>query len=143
MSATLYFNGPKQAFQRAVDANVLAAWQLPVVPSYTTSGGENIDLNITKFGNGYSQVALNGLNSVSQSFKVVFSNRRMDVIREIRNFLLGKGPFYTRPLNQYFYWTPPAPWDTEGKFLCNKVSVVFPKYNSFTINAVFEQVFHP
>lgn len=80
-------------------------------PDTGSAGQTAIDQTVSKFGDGYTQVVLNGLHPESQTWPVTFSGSKAYVVA-IRDFLrrnMGKKIQWTAPLDD-----APRLWRFEG-----------------------------
>lgn len=93
-------------------------------------------VDIAKFGDGYSQRTVAGLNNMPATFQLTFQNQPLNVITAIENFLIA------RKGTEHFTWTPPGEsqlkviaidgWDKE-----------YTSEISRTLTVTFTQVFDP
>ena len=136
----LYFNGPKSVFHRVKAVRDYA----PILPSYTSQLSVEQRTLKVQFGDGYEQRVPEGINSLPLNLRLIFANRSLVITKELRRFFTGHPPTYDRQIQEYFYFTPPEPWDTEGKFVVEgEISVQFVQANSFTTSLTLRQVFEP
>ena len=138
--ANLRFSAPDSEFED--DAALVSANLLPITPSYTLDLDTTERMNEIKFGDGYSQRSLDGINTDALEFTAVFANRSELVITAIYDFLKGVSP-YNRNMTEYFYFLVPAPINEEMKFIVKdgKIKVTNSQANSFTLTATFVRVF--
>lgn len=87
-----------------------------------------------KFGDGYEQVALNGINNKSQSWPLTFTGL-IDRLTPIRDFLDARGGA------QSFLWTPPL--GAQGFYRCGEYTLQPMGGRLFQITATFKQAFQP
>jgi phage-related protein len=82
-----------------------------------------------KYGDGYEQIAEDGINARLRKWTVNFvrRNTRSD---EIKTFLDSYGLVG-------FYWTPPR--GVQGVFICRRYTRTALDYNAWRISAVFEE----
>jgi len=106
------------------------------IPDYNGTGADyEPKKKVTKFGNGYSQRASDGLNPNPGMFSVSFLGRDTTEAAAIEAFLeAAKGV-------DYFLWTPPR--KTQIKVICEKWSRRPAKGPYDDITATFEQVYDP
>lgn len=137
----LYFNGPRSVFLQIAAVRPY----LPIDISYGSAIEEAPRILKVKFGDGYEQRSMDGINASPLKFNVVFSNRREIVAQHVRLFLAGHPVHYPRTPNEYFYFLPPSPFTPEDnsplKFKCEKWSTTSLQFNNFSVSAEFEQVF--
>lgn len=108
------------------------------IPDYNgTSNDFEPKTKRAKFGNGYSQRAPDGLNTIPDMWQVSFSARHFgDETELIINFLKAqKGA-------AYFLWTPPRS-STQIKVICEKFSRRPAAGPYDDVTATFEQVYDP
>lgn len=143
----LYFSavsGHVSEFSSITD--IVAANQVPILPSYTSGFDKELRIASVQFGNGYRQDAPDGINAVKLTVQVVFANRSKRVVEELCAFFEGGitvtgAHQYDRDPSEYFFWLPPAPFDVLIKVKCLKYSVVPFSVDVFTLTATFEQTF--
>ncbi|AKF98714.1 TPA: phage tail protein [Pseudomonas aeruginosa] len=87
-----------------------------------------------KFGDGYEQVAENGLNNVAQSWNISISGTGAK-IKEIRNFLDRHAGAKS------FLWTPPL--GELGFYRGTAPSISGGGGDYYTLTATFTQAYHP
>ncbi len=105
-------------------------------PDFGASKKSKPSVTQVKFGDGYEQRIVQGLNTNPAMWDVKFSLREDDESNEIIDFLEARGA------SESFDWTPPLS-DTEYKFVCREWGMSTDYHNKNTITAVFEQVFEP
>lgn len=88
-----------------------------------------------QFGDGYKQVAADGINNVSQTWPLSFKSKTLQDIVDIRNFLDEKQGF------KAFYWTPPL--GVQGVYRCPSIGIMAEVGDDYTITATFEESFLP
>lgn len=145
----LYFNGPKSIF-RQVEAAIGQLFPDPEI-SFGSSFDTEIRMNITKFGDGYEQRSLDGINNGLMNLNFTFENRSLLVIKHIEGFLRGSTVdtvFYDRSPEEYFLYTPPDPYSGDTinvprKWVCKKWSLGANQSNNYTLTGVFEEVADP
>jgi phage-related protein len=87
-----------------------------------------------KFGDGYEQVAADGINSETQSWQLSFTGSK-ERTREILDFLRARKGY------QSFYWTPP--FAEKMLFRCTEYAPAELGGGQWSISATFNQSFHP
>jgi phage-related protein len=96
------------------------------------SGTFNFRTRTAQFGNGYRQVAADGINSEVQSWPLTFGGTD-DEMQPIADFLRRhKGA-------TAFRWTPPL--GTESLWTCPSLSITSPAPGLSSIAVTFEQFF--
>ncbi len=103
-------------------------------PTYASQKKTSTKVWQNDFGDGYSQRAARGLNSVSQEWSLTWSNLPYATINSIESF------FSTRMGVTAFYWTP-----LRGAvpliFICSSWSREFTGPDTDSLTATFTQVF--
>lgn len=89
-----------------------------------------------KFGDGYEQRIVFGINNNPQVWNLTFKNRSSVETQEIDDFLSDKRATLA------FYWTPPTS-TTQILVVCDTWSITAVAYNLNTVSATFRQVFQP
>lgn len=112
----------------------------PIAPAYGSNIGHEPRLVEVEFGDGYRQTAEDGINIDRRVYSLTFNLTNLFATALIK-FFKGVDSPYTRGVNEYFYWTPPAPEATTGKFVCKKWNLNWEQYNKNIITATFEEVF--
>jgi phage-related protein len=142
----LHFNGPRSVFYqvRAVTPELL---QPPDI-SYGSSVNTEIRVNTVRFGDGYEQRSLDGINTAPLVIDFAFNNRSLETITEIDKFLRGDKLFYNRTPDEYFYFVPPEPYDgglikVPRKFTCLSWKVSPSQSNNYTLSGTMNEVFEP
>lgn len=87
-----------------------------------------------KFGDGYQQRVLNGINTIEQIWNVQFQSQDLVTAAEIDSFLSSKQGATS------FTWIPPGEY-TEVKVICMKWSKTYDSSISRSISATFERVY--
>ena len=85
-----------------------------------------------QFGDGYQQVAADGINNKIESWPVSFTGTE-DEIRPIRDFLDHHAGY------QSFYWTPPL--GEKGLYRSFDITITPLGGDIYTLSTVFEQAF--
>lgn len=102
------------------------------VPDYGLEVQEKEKVLEAKFGDGYSQRAPDGINSIDQTFRLKFT-RSPAVIDAIRSFLRSKKGSIS------FTWTPPG--DTEIRVICKEFNRTHQDYGNHVLTCTFERVY--
>lgn len=117
--------------------SVLSINGKPVVASYSTNMSAEPRLRSIKFGDGYEQVAPDGINNNPHKFSVAFSKRTLAEASAILTFLEA------RKGAEPFYWVAPAPFDDLILYRCKKWRYEAVEFNDHQVTADFEEVFVP
>lgn len=105
-------------------------------PEFGSSGDTTPTVNVNKFGDGYEQRVVQGMNSGPTTWNLQFANRESAEGLAILAFLVARAGV------EAFLWTPPLE-STALVFKCQKWSKAPQKGSRYNITAVFEQVFEP
>lgn len=140
--SNLHFNGDLSVFR---NDPTLTDWRQQMVPSQTSDAKSKDRIRVVQFGDGYSQRQMDGINSQPLQFKLVFKNRHSTVIAALKNFFRGTSGLYDRKPNEYFFWTPPEPYEEEGelKFTHTDYTIDYGEGSLKTLQVTFDQVFDP
>ena len=104
------------------------------LPDDRPSGRHAQRISKVEFGEGYKQIAKDGLNTKKQTWPLSF-DRDQEEIDEIEEFLDNNEAMW-------FWWTPPrAP--LPRKFTCEEYSVQPYSGGSAKLSCVFEEFFTP
>ena len=109
------------------------------VPDRSLTKGSQPRIRETKFGDGYSQRSLDGLNYMNQSWDLTFANRIFTDIYNMQSFLETKAGVVA------FTFTPPG--ESEVKVICRdwNVSTLYHTESNNTsigtLSARFERVY--
>lgn len=103
-------------------------------PFIEPTGTGTLRTKKAQFGDGYKQVAADGLNNESESWPLTFRGKEA-YIREILAFLRA------RKGSESFYWTPPLGEQTY--WTCDTYGTTPLGGGMFTLTATFEQYFQP
>lgn len=103
------------------------------IPSNGSSVSRTPKVNRAKFGDGYEQRSLNGINTNPRMWQVMFSSRETAEADQIASFLNARGGV------ESFDWTPSD--GVAGKFLCVSWTDAYDSAGYRSINATFEEVF--
>jgi len=107
-----------------------------VVPSYGTSRSAEPRLRNVRYGDGYEEVAADGINPNPLMFEVMFAQRRSAEAADIVAFLDARAGY------DAFIWVPPAPYNTKVRaWRCKKWTHSAEEWDSETVSATFEEVF--
>lgn len=109
----------------------------PVRASFGSTREANPRLRAVKFGDGYEQIAPDGINHNPLRFSVAFAKRSRREAQYILDFLEARGGY------EEFYWVPPAPYDSRRLFRAKTWKHIPHEFNDEEITADFEQVFTP
>lgn len=101
-------------------------------PYIEPTGTGTFRVRSAQFGNGYRQVAGDGINNEVQSWPLTFRGRESYVL-EILGFLRARKGFIP------FAWTPPL--GVASLFTCASWSVTPHGAGMYTLTATFEQYF--
>lgn len=103
-------------------------------PRVDPTGTVSFRTKSAKFGDGYEQIAQDGINNRTQTWPLTFLDTEPRA-RQIKGFLdAHKGA-------QPFYWTPPL--GEQGLYRCKTYQATAHGAGLFSIAAEFEQAFHP
>jgi len=104
------------------------------IPSSTSRLAKKPRMNKVQFGNGYSQRAGDGINSITEKWGLVFSVRDNTDADAIIAFLDA------REGHESFDWTPPG--GSAGKYICDTYARTYTKALDMNqISATFERVY--
>lgn len=107
------------------------------VPSYPAQRGGKFRNRKAVFGEGYVQAAADGINPFSQVWRLTFENISTTAAKVITDFIEARYGATS------FTWTPPAPWNTEIRVICEEVPEWrFTGPNVGTLSLTFEQRHH-
>lgn len=87
-----------------------------------------------QFGDGYSQVAADGINNVGESWPISVAGGTADV-KPVKDFLDA-----TQGVSA-FYWTPPL--GNQGLYRCPSYQLTAQVGDNFILAAQFDKVYHP
>ncbi|MDH0745728.1 phage tail protein [Pseudomonas sp. GD03842] len=87
-----------------------------------------------QFGDGYKQVAADGINNRSETWPLTFRGSEA-YIKPIKQFLLDRGG------SQSFYWTPPL--GEQSLWTCETYGITPLGGGMYTLTATFDQFFAP
>lgn len=110
-------------------------------PSIGFKKNSKVTVDTAKFGDGYSQRTVSGLNPREDEFNVTFVNQPIATAASIISFLETAGTGDpTRGGVDYFFWTPPD-GATQLKIVCSEWDETYASSISRTINAKFMRVY--
>lgn len=105
-------------------------------PDYNAVKKSNPRIREVKFGDGYRQSSVVGINPDPKTWTLQWSNITATIADGIEDFLEARAG------HEKFYWSPPD--DTEVYlWRCRSWQKVMPYGNLFEISATFEEVFEP
>ena len=87
-----------------------------------------------KFGDGYEQRIQDGINADLIKISLTFDGRDMKESTAILHFL------ESRSAKDFFFFTPPSPYNTRRKFICRTFSSSIVSQGVLNISASFDQV---
>lgn len=103
-------------------------------PRINAAGEMKFNTRKVQFGDGYTQVSSNGLNTRSQSWDLTFTGGEA-YISEIKDFLDKHGGVHA------FQWKPPL--EPVGLYRCDTYTPTALGAGLFNLAATFEQAFKP
>jgi phage-related protein len=106
------------------------------IPDFGSAKQVKPAVAMIQFGDGYSQRATKGINTIAKNWDVRFSMRDTEEALEIDEFLEARGGV------ESFDWTPPNESEA-GKYICLEWSRVPENSQMNTITARFLEVFEP
>ncbi|MGY2183274.1 phage tail protein [Pseudomonas agarici] len=112
----------------------MAAETFAWVPNKNSSPTINFRTKSSKFGDGYEQRSMDGINNRVQSWPLVFSGQKQRIM-EIMQFLDRQAGAAA------FYWT--NPFGETALYRCDEYQPMDVGGNAYTLAATFEQAFHP
>lgn len=104
------------------------------VPDDGPSGDVEFRTRSVKFGDGYEQVVIDGLNARIDKWPLKFDRSYTD-IAPIITFLDA------HPGSPSFYWTPPGPGGVQGLYRCYGYSLSPRSGDQATLSCRFERAF--
>ncbi|WP_421547947.1 phage tail protein [Pseudomonas sp. QD4] len=104
------------------------------VPKVEPVGSVEFRLKSAQFGDGYRQVAQDGINNKTQSWPLTFvgDDKKIKPIIDFIDSHQGAMPFY---------WTPPL--GEQGLYRCQTYQPSPLGAGVYSLSATFEQAFHP
>ncbi|GAB7128033.1 phage tail protein [Silvimonas sp. JCM 19000] len=103
-------------------------------PLLNGQGTTTLRTQKAQFGDGYSQIAADGLNNITQSWPVSFTGGA-DKIQAIRDFLEQHAG------SASFYWTPPL--GKQGLYRAASYTLNPLGAGKYTLSTTFDQSFAP
>ena len=103
------------------------------VPDFSPDRQTKPRVRVIKFGDGYEQRSLDGINTLNRTWSLTFSARTDSEANSIEAFLEARNGI------EAFDWTPPA--GSAAKWICREWSRRMDRYNLNTVTASFERVF--
>jgi phage-related protein len=104
------------------------------IPRIEPTGTATYRVLSAKFGDGYEQTAVDGINNKTQSWPLAFVGAAAK-ITPIRDFLDARAGA------QSFYWTPPL--GTQGLYKCKSHALRSLGRGNYELTCTFEQSFQP
>ena len=87
-----------------------------------------------KFGDGYEQRMADGINNDLIKISMSFDGRNTKEAMAILHFL------ESRSGKDFFFFTPPSPYNTRRKFVCRQFSSTLASQDVLNVSASFDQV---
>lgn len=112
----------------------MATFPNPVEPSLATGKKVDTRILIADFGDGYSQRASDGINTLKDTWSVEWNCLDSTSYNEINSFLEARAGW------ESFEWTPPGE-SVEKKFICKQWGVSHPGNSKYVISATFNEVY--
>jgi len=103
-------------------------------PAYNMSVNHEPRVRSIKFGDGYEQRIQDGINTDLIKISLTFDGRDMKESTAILHFL------ESRSAKDFFFFTPPSPYNTRRKFICRTFSSSIVSQGVLNISASFDQV---
>ncbi len=104
-------------------------------PTPDPSGVVTLRVRKAQFGDGYVQSVADGIHNKVRQWPLTFRGNA-GTIGAIAAFIDA----HTGATS--FYWTPPAPNDTQGLFTCEGYTIQANGASVYTLTATFQEVFH-
>jgi len=104
------------------------------VPSYDFSVEHIPAIKSIRFGDGYEQRVLDGINSDLIKINLSFADRGIKESRAILHFLSS------RKAKDFFFFTPPSPYQVRKKFISKQFNSSLRSQDLMSITTSFEQV---
>ncbi len=105
-------------------------------PDYEATLDTEPSVRTTRFGDGYAQRVAFGINTIQETWSLSFSQRPLDEITDIKEFLEDKAGV------DAFQWVPPGETD-EKNFICQKWSRAIKRGNLYDMTMSFVRVYDP
>ena len=103
-------------------------------PAYNMSVTHEPKVKSIKFGDGYEQKFEDGINNDLIKISLTFDGRNMKEATAILHFL------ESRSGTDFFFFTPPSPYNTRRKFTCRQFSSNIVSQGVINVSASFDQV---
>jgi phage-related protein len=103
-------------------------------PAYNMSVNHEPRVRSIKFGDGYEQRIQDGINADLIKISLTFDGRDIKESMAILHFL------ESRSAKDFFFFTPPSPYNTRRKFICRTFSSSIISQGVLNISASFDQV---
>jgi phage-related protein len=115
----------------------MAADNLPLSTLISYNSGSDRDYKVleSKYGNGVSQVAGDGLNNVQRKWTIAWAPLTLSQFQTLMPALDAAGGY------QYFLWTPPG--EAQAKWLIKNPHHQLGGPNVYAVNATAEEFFAP
>lgn len=91
-------------------------------------------VNVTRFGDSYSQRTSDGINNTLLNFDVGINGMSLEMAAAVGHFL------YQRGGAESFYWIGPNPFNIQKRFVCPEWSITPEFYENYSLKAKFEEV---
>jgi phage-related protein len=119
---------------------------IDITPDKGLSRKASPRIRVAKFGDGYEQRIVDGINSIEESYTVNFNNRTKEVIDDIVGYFetLGSDSFdFTIPdSNQLSNTSPNTAGERIIKVVCGQYSLNYDNHPvSYSCNATFRRVY--
>jgi len=113
---------------------------IEVKPDKGLSRSSTSRVRVAKFGDGYEQRLVDGINFIDESFSVNFSNRTKESIDDIERF------FASREGNSFDFTIPDtngsgSPPVTTIKVVCGAFSTKYDNDRTYSCSATFRRVY--
>jgi phage-related protein len=94
----------------------------------------------SRFGDGYCQETADGINADLQTWEIVYDPMHATASTGNQGSLSLIDAFFTTQAGyKKFYWTPPAPYNTQRSFVCLEWTVQYDRGLQCGIRATLEQ----
>ena len=103
--------------------------------SQSSAGATKFRLNISQFGDGYSQRTPDGINYQTKSWTINYENITTAELTTIRTFINKVGD------GEYFTWTPPDESTSLKWILTGDVKLIAHSGNVWSVSLQIQQVF--
>ena len=108
-------------------------------PNYSPDQGATMTrtprIRSVKFGDGYEQRGLDGINANPQKWTLTWSGKAPSDAATIEAFLVAQGGVTS------FTWTPPVSGAVSSNWVCRSWTRTRTGFTTETITATFEEVF--